>query len=88
MNGENPDFWINNLSTYFCTCLEMKKDMKLQMAGLQLDEILQTWWETQLENYSWVMDRDDPIEKQTPHIRMWDGFFQSLRECFYPRGYC
>jgi hypothetical protein len=28
-----------------------------------------------------------PVETQTPHITTWDGFFQALRECFYPPGY-
>jgi hypothetical protein len=87
MNGENVDSWLHSLSTYFCTCPEMTKDMKLQIVGLQLEGIAQTWWDTQLETYSWVMDRGDPVETQTPHITTWDGFFQALRERFYPSGY-
>jgi hypothetical protein len=56
----------------------MTEDMKLQIVGLQLEGIAQTWWDTQLENYSWVMDRGDPVEIQTPHITTWGGFYQAL----------
>jgi hypothetical protein len=87
MNGENVDSWLHSLSTYFHTCPEMMEDMKLQIVGLQLEGIAQTWWDTQLETYSWVMDRGTPIETQIPHITTWDGFFQALREHFYPPGY-
>jgi hypothetical protein len=65
----------------------MTEGMKLQIVSLQLEVIAQTWWDTQLENYSWVMDRGDPFKTPTPHITTWDGFCQTLRECFYPSGY-
>jgi hypothetical protein len=56
----------------------MMKGMKLHIVNLQLEGIGQTWWDTQVETYSWVMDRGDPVETQTPHITMWGGFFQAL----------
>jgi hypothetical protein len=65
----------------------MTEGMQLQIVGLQLEGIAQIWWDTHLENYSWVMDIGDSIETQTPHITTWDGFCQALRERFYPSGY-
>jgi hypothetical protein len=70
MNGENVNSWLHSLSTHFCTCTQMMKDMNLQIASLQLEGIAHTWWDTQPENYSWVMDRGDLVETHTPHIMM------------------
>jgi hypothetical protein len=49
MNGEMVDSWIRSLSTYFNTSPEMEESTKLQIANLQLEGIVQTWWDTQLE---------------------------------------
>ena len=87
MNGENVDSWLCSLSTYFCTCPEMTEDMNIHISNLQLEGIAQTWWDTQVETYSWVMNRGDPIETHTPYITTWDGFYQDHRERFYPSGY-
>jgi hypothetical protein len=53
--------------------------MKIQIVSLQLEGISQTWWDTQLENYSCFMDRGDTVETQTPHITTWDGFSTPTR---------
>jgi hypothetical protein len=75
MNDENFNSWLHNISTYFRTCPKMTEGMTLQIITLQLEGIAQTWWHTQLKNYSCVMDRSDPVETLTPHITTWDGFF-------------
>jgi hypothetical protein len=56
----------------------MIEEMKLQIFSLELEGIVQTWWDTQLENYSYVIDRGDPVEIQTPHMKTWGGFCQGL----------
>ena len=47
MNGDNVDSCIQNIYTYFCTCIEMKEDMKLHITSIQLEGIAQIWWDTQ-----------------------------------------
>ena len=81
MNGETVDSWLRSLSTYFKTCPAMEEDMKLQIASLQLEGIAQTWWDTQLENFSEI------DESTYTRITSWDNFCQALRNHFYPPGY-
>ena len=59
MNGEVIDSWLHSLSTYFKTCPTMEEDMKLQITSLQLEGLAQTWWDTQLENISLVVELGD-----------------------------
>jgi hypothetical protein len=49
----------------------MTEEMKLQIIGLKLEGIVKTWWDTQLENYSWIMDRGDlGRDTNTTHYNM------------------
>ena len=45
MNGEVIDSWVCSLSTYFKTFPGMTKEENLQLANLQLEGIVQAWWD-------------------------------------------
>jgi len=46
MNDEDIYFWLHNLPTYFKTIPNLAEDMKLQIANLHLEGIVQAWWDT------------------------------------------
>jgi hypothetical protein len=71
MNGETINSWIHSLYKYFHTCPDMTDEMNLQIASLQIEGISQTWWDTQLENYSLFIDIGDPVGPQTTNITTW-----------------
>jgi hypothetical protein len=50
MNGEVVDSWIYCLSMYFRTHPYLDEERKLNIMSLQLEGMVQTWWDTQLEN--------------------------------------
>ena len=75
MNGDTVDSWIRSLSTYVCTCPKVIDDMKLQITNIQLEGIVQMGRDTQLENFSLVIDKGDRLEPQKTNITTWDGFF-------------
>jgi hypothetical protein len=62
----------------------MAKDMKIHIVSLQWEVIAQYRWDTQVENYSLVINIDEPVTPTHPYITRWDGFFQELRHHFYP----
>jgi len=43
------DSWIRSLSTYFNTFPDLTEERKLQIAALQLEGHAQTWWDTEQE---------------------------------------
>jgi hypothetical protein len=87
MNGEVVDSWIHNISTYFRTCTGLTEERKLQIATLQLEGLAQTWWDTQLENTTLVVDIGASDNSSESPIKTWEQFCQALRDCFYPPRY-
>lgn len=63
MDGDPLDLWIHDLIAYFKTCLDIFDATKLQIIGLWLEGVAQTWWETQ-SNSSKVF-----IELNTNNLR-------------------
>ena len=48
--------WIRSLSTYFNTCTGLAEERKLQIASLQLEGLAQTWWDTEQEKTTFVVE--------------------------------
>lgn len=68
MSGETVDSWIHSLSTYFKTCPEMDEDMKIHIRILQLEGIVQAWWDTHPESCLLVIEIGEPIATMPTHI--------------------
>ena len=82
INGDIVESWLRSLSTYFRACLYMDEDRKFHIASLQLEGIAQTWWGTQLENLSIVIDLVDNTVDGPQVITSWDGFFRDTKTIF------
>jgi hypothetical protein len=78
-NGEMVDSWIHSLSTYFNTCLGLTKERKLQISTLQLEGLAQTWWDTEQEKTTFVIEIGDAPESSTSQpIKTWARIFRSF----------
>jgi hypothetical protein len=87
-NGEMVDSWIHSLSTYFNTCLGLIEERKLQIVALQLEGLAQTWWDTEQEKTTFVIEiRDAPESSTSQPIKTWARLFKALINRFYPPGY-
>jgi len=87
-NGEVVDAWIRSLSTYFNTFPNLTEERKLHIAALQLEGISQTWWDTEQEKTSFMIELGDaPRSSTSQPIRRWDHLCDALRDRFYPPGY-
>ena len=87
-NGEAVDSWIHSLSTYFNTCTGLTEERKLQIASLQLEGLAQTWWDTEQENTTFVVELGTtPGTSSSTPIRTWAQLSDALRTRFYPLGY-
>jgi hypothetical protein len=87
MNGEVVDSWIHRISPYFRNFTFLTKEMKLQILSLQLEGLAQTWWDTQLENTTLVVDIGSSEKSSELPIKTWAQFFQDLRDLFNPPKY-
>jgi hypothetical protein len=87
-NGEIVDSWIHILSTYFNTCPGLTEEIKIQISALQLEGLAQTWWDTEQEKTTFVIEIGDAPESSTSKtIKTWARLSQALRNRFYPPGY-
>jgi len=86
-NGEVVDSWICSLSTYFNTCPDLTEARNLHIAALQLEGLAQTWWDTEKEKTTFMIELGDVGSSTTPPIKRWDQLFEALRNRFYPPGY-
>ena len=87
MNGKVVDSWICGISTYFWTCTSLIEERKVQIASLQLEGLAHTWWDTQLENTTIVVDIGASDNSPDSAIKTWAQLCQVLRDRFYPPGY-
>ena len=82
------DSWIQSLSTYLNTCPGLTEERKLYISTLQLEELAQTWWDTEQEKTTFVIEIGDAPESSTSQpIKTWARIFEALRNRFYPPGY-
>lgn len=86
MNGKAMDSWIHSLSTYFHTCPDMEETCKLQIASLQLEGVVQAWWEQHMES-TWLVVELGEIPHDQTIISSWREFSHALKDRFYPPGY-
>jgi hypothetical protein len=59
------DSWIRSLSTYFNTCPGLTEERKLQIFALQLEGLAQTWWDTEQEKTTFVIEIGDASKSST-----------------------
>jgi hypothetical protein len=87
-NGEIVDSWIHSFSTYFNTCPSLTEERKHHIVSLQLEGLTQTWWDTEQEKTTFMIDIGDaPYSSTTKPIRTWARLSEALRNCFYLLGY-
>jgi hypothetical protein len=87
-NGEVIDYWIRSLSTNFNTCPCLTEETNLHIAALQLEGMAQTWWDTEQERTTFVIEIGDAPESSTSKpIRTWAQLSEALKNRFYPLGY-
>jgi hypothetical protein len=55
----------------------------LQITSLQIEGIVQTWWDTQLEKSKLIMELGIPHYMTNGSIDSWDVLCHTLRELFY-----
>jgi hypothetical protein len=71
-NGEVVDSWIRSLSTCFNTCPGLTEERKLHIVAMQLEGLAQTWWDTEQEKTTFVIEIGDALESSTSKpIRTW-----------------
>ena len=76
--------WIRSIYTYFNTFPDLTDERKNHISS-QLEGLAQTWWDTQQENTTFMVDIGDSPGSSTSQLsRSWAQICEALKNHFYP----